>query len=126
MPAIASITLNDGTNNIVLTPVQAAPTAKYVGNNGATGAGADTLELSFSLSNKSKPVDTTKVTYSDPVERGDAVSGYKVTDTARFVGYFYIPETMTSAERIAFKTKCDALVVHAILDAIVQSRESIY
>jgi hypothetical protein len=128
MPVPSTITIADATpTNHDFVPVtkNAAGTWLLLNHEAVTAAGAPRLDLGFSLANRNHAPDTVHVKFVHPFEA--EVDGVTVVQSiSLFDGSFVIPADLTTAQRERFGKMAANVVLHAIIQGMVKSRDPMY
>lgn len=126
MSALTNVTLNDGTADVVFSPIS------HEGGVAVVAAPSDTLvgRKTFSASTRQSPTRR-KVTYKGnyPIVVTETVNGVASPSAARnnyFSCEFDLDARTTTAERIAFRKTMVSALNSALFGDLVDKNESIY
>lgn len=131
MPAVASISLNDGQGTPVahtFAPLTCTPgNTVLVNREGNTSAGNRTLVLSYDAAKANRATHRVGIRFNMPVEAQNADTGqYRVEYTARFSGEAVIPDRMTAAERADFAAFVANAIMHADVNDYIADLDPFY
>lgn len=127
MPTVTNIVLADSVPaNHTFQPVSVTTAASVLIDRATNIAeGNPTLILGFNMANTKRKTDRVDVRLNFPIER--QVDGvWVVTDTARFIGQWIVPVSMTQTERDNFEALADNLVSHSVVEGYVADRNPFY
>lgn len=131
MPALASITINDGASTPeaqVFAPLSSTVNQTVLVNRvGNTASGNRTLLLSYDPAKASRPTHRVNIRLNYPVEVLDSTTGqYKVTHVGRFSCDVIIPDQMTALERDHMAAFLKNAVSHAVINGYVSDLDPMY
>lgn len=127
MPTVTNIVLADSVPaNHTFQPVSVTTAASVLIDRATNIAeGNPTLILGFNMANTKRKTDRVDVRLNFPIER--QVDGvWVVTDTARFIGQWIVPVSMTQTERDNFEALADNLVSHSVVEGYIADRNPFY
>lgn len=125
MPQASSITLSDGTNDHVFTPIGTNDKALFECRDSATSAGFETMILALDRAKTGRPTNKANLRLSQPIEMtADGV--VTVRSTPRFIGDFVLPDDMTAAERLAFGNLAIAMLTNAVVKGYFTTLEVVW
>lgn len=114
MPSASAITLNDGTNDRIFTPIGVQDKALFECRDSVTSAGFSSMILGLDRAKAGRATNKCNVRLNAPIETtADGVT--TVRCTPRFIGDFVLPDDMTAAERLAFGNLAIAMLTNAVV-----------